>query len=77
MPKPIDALLQKEMSRKEFLMMLGFGLASVMGFSTILRLLTGKSLDRNHAVSGYGSSSYGGATNNRGDKNGSTTNTRS
>ncbi len=64
MNKPIDALLRREMSRKEFLMTLGFGMASVMGFSTIIKLLTGKSIDSrlNHQVgSGYGSSSYGGA----------------
>jgi hypothetical protein len=66
MSKPIDALLQKEMSRKEFLATLGFGLASVMGFSTLLHLLTGKSFSsqlehhQSEVNSGYGSSVYGG-----------------
>jgi hypothetical protein len=67
MSKPIDAILQKEMSRKEFLATLGFGLASIMGFSTLLHLLTGKSFNshlsqNNSAVrNGYGSSVYGGS----------------
>ena len=67
MTKPIDLLLQKEMSRKEFLATLGFGLASIMGFSTVVHLLTGKSFSshldqntQNHVSSGYGSSVYGG-----------------
>lgn len=65
MTKHLDTLLQKEMSRKEFLATLGFGLASVMGLSTVLHLLTGKSLNTHlgHATvgaSGYGSSAYGG-----------------
>jgi hypothetical protein len=63
MTKPIDTLLQKEMSRQEFLMTLGFGLASILGFSTLIHLLTGKSFEsRLHRTSelGYGASPYGG-----------------
>lgn len=64
MNKPIDALLQKEMSRKEFLATLGFGLASILGFSTIIHLLTGKTFSSHikgqTATSGYGASVYGG-----------------
>ncbi len=65
MNKPITTLLQREMSRKEFLMTVGFGTASVMGFSTIIKLLTGKSADGRfgHVISGYGSSAYGGSAN--------------
>jgi hypothetical protein len=37
--RPIDALMQKEMSRKEFITALGIGLLSLAGLSTILRLL--------------------------------------
>jgi hypothetical protein len=61
MPKPITALMQKEMTRKEFMGTLALGLGSIMGFSSIIRLLTGKSLDRHlsHGL-GYGSSPYGG-----------------
>ena len=62
MSKPIDTLLQREMTRKEFMATLALGLGSIMGFSTIIRLLTGKSLDRHfgHGSFGYGSSPYGG-----------------
>jgi hypothetical protein len=63
MTKPIDHLIQKEMSRKEFLATMGFGLASIMGFSTIIHLFTGKSLTH-HGVTatraGFGSGAYGG-----------------
>jgi hypothetical protein len=62
MAKPIDQIMQKEMTRQEFLMTLGLGLASIMGFSTIIHLLTGRSVG-NHLssqqTSGYGSSPYG------------------
>lgn len=50
--------MQKEMTRKEFLATMGFGLASVLGFSSIIGLLSGKSYK--HVNSGYGSSLYGG-----------------
>jgi len=54
--------MEKEMTRKEFIATLGFGLASIMGFSTIIRLLSGKSIDHHlrHFNSGYGSNVYGG-----------------
>lgn len=67
MNKQIDALVQKEMSRKEFLATVGFGLASVMGVGSVIKLLNGgnsplaasnnKSIAGGH---GYGSSAYGG-----------------
>ncbi|HVX24586.1 MAG TPA: hypothetical protein VG992_04590 [Candidatus Saccharimonadales bacterium] len=62
MNKPVTTLLQTEMTRKEFLATLGLGLASVMGLSTIIHLLTGKSFDHHlrHQEMGYGSSAYGG-----------------
>jgi hypothetical protein len=64
MTKPLDQLMQKEMTRKEFLTTLGFGLASLMGLSTIIHMLTGKSLTHNgvvrHTSFGYGGSVYGG-----------------
>lgn len=63
MSKPIEDLLHKEMDRKEFLATVGFGLASLLGFSTVLQLL-----GKNHGGlfgsapvdSGYGASAYGG-----------------
>jgi hypothetical protein len=61
MNKQVDTLMQKEMTRKEFLVVMGAGLASVMGFSVIIKLLTGKSLSSRHlSDQAYGSSVYGG-----------------
>jgi len=63
MNKQLDTLFQREMTRKEFLATLGFGMASIMGFSTIIRLLTGKSVDSHlirHSGIAYGSTPYGG-----------------
>jgi hypothetical protein len=62
MTKPLTQLMQKDMTRQEFLLTLGLATASIFGFSTIIRMLTGHSLDR-HARHGYGSSSYGGNRN--------------
>jgi hypothetical protein len=69
MTKPLNTLLQKEMSRKEFLATMGFGLASLMGLSSVIQMLTGKSLasqlgghHQSHS-GGYGSSAYGGSKN--------------
>ncbi len=61
---PLHQLLELEVSRKEFLATLGFGVLSVIGLSSILKFLTGhsgstvgmKSIDRPR---GYGSSAYG------------------
>jgi len=52
--------MDKEVTRKEFLGMSGLAIASVFGFGTLIKLLTGKSLSGRHLSSGYGSSSYGG-----------------
>jgi hypothetical protein len=60
---PAAAILQREVTRKEFLATLGLGVASVMGFSNLIRLLTGKSVESHlthKSSSGYGSSGYGG-----------------
>ena len=65
MSKPLDNLLQKEMDRKEFLTTVGFGVASLLGFSTVLQLLgksNGSILGSAPAEAGYGSSAYGGGT---------------
>lgn len=61
---PLHQLLELEVSRKEFLATLGFGVLSVVGLSTIIKFLTGhggntlsmKSVGRTR---GYGSSAYG------------------
>jgi hypothetical protein len=56
MDKPIQTLMQKEMTRKEFLATVGLGVASILGFSSLLKLL---GLKGNHQSSGYGSRGYG------------------
>jgi hypothetical protein len=52
------------MTRKEFLATLGFGMVSVMGFSQLVHLLTGKSVEhrwrKQVGLVGYGGSPYGG-----------------
>lgn len=57
--KQLQGLMQKEMSRKEFLATLGLGIVSIMGFSTLINALMGKQQNQNTSV-GYGSSPYGG-----------------
>lgn len=62
MNKHLSTIMDKEVSRKEFLGMSGLAIASIFGFGTVVKLMTGKSLTGNHQVSGgYGSSSYGGS----------------
>lgn len=58
----INDLLQKEMTRKEFIATLGFGVATIMGFASILQLLGKKNPLQQHASSyyGYGGGVYGG-----------------
>jgi hypothetical protein len=56
----VSALMQKEVSRKEFLTLSGLAVASVMGVGSIVKLVTGKSLTTGHnSAHGYGSSAYG------------------
>ena len=55
----IRQLLTKEMSRREFLITVGFGLATVAGLSVLMQLL-GKQNPWQQQTRGYGSSSYGG-----------------
>jgi hypothetical protein len=59
----ISDLLDKEVSRKEFLGMSGLAVASIFGFGTLVKLITGKSLGGTHLQTPrntYGNSSYGG-----------------
>lgn len=57
----MSSLMEKEVSRKEFLGMSGLAVASIFGFGTIVKLLSGKSLGGNrHLSSGFGSGAYGG-----------------
>lgn len=63
MNKQLHALAQKEMMRKEFLTMLGLGAATLMGFSSILKLLNGENPIVHHqpkqAMHDNSSSPYG------------------
>lgn len=62
MNQHLDGLLHKEVSRKEFLGLGGLAIASIFGFGTFIKLLTGKSLGGSkHFASGYGSNPYGGS----------------
>jgi hypothetical protein len=57
----LNELMQKEMTRKEFIATVGFGVASLFGLSAILRLLGKENpLNRNDSL-GYGSGAYGGS----------------
>jgi hypothetical protein len=59
----LEDIVQREMSRKEFLATIGFGMASLFGLSTILRFLFGKGQQAHggRAINtGYGASTYGG-----------------
>lgn len=62
--KQLNQLMQKEMTRKEFLGTLGFGIATIFGFSALLRMVTGKDNNPFHQQSkvGYGNGAYGGNT---------------
>lgn len=61
----IQDLMQKDMTRKEFLATVGFGIATIFGFSTLLRLITGKDNNpfQQQSTFGYGNGSYGGKKN--------------
>lgn len=59
MTQHVDTLLQKEVTRKEFLGMSGLALVTLFGFGGIAKLLSGHSLLSTHASRGYGSTPYG------------------
>ncbi len=60
---PLQSMLQREVSRQEFLTMAGLGVVSLMGLSSIIKFLTGKNHLQQSQLSsdskGYGSSAYG------------------
>lgn len=58
----INQLLHKEMTRKEFLATLGFGVATLFGMSTIISMFTDKQnpLEQQAQNLGYGNGVYGG-----------------
>lgn len=62
MNQHLNTLMQKEISRKEFLGISGLAVASIFGFGSVIKLVTGKSLagsSQANAGRGYGASAYG------------------
>lgn len=59
MKQQINGLMQKEVSRKEFLGMSGLAVVSLLGLGSITKLVTGKSLISHSVNRGYGGSPYG------------------
>lgn len=59
MEKRLNSILEREMSRREFVVTIGLGLASVAGLSSILRILGAKGRAQKSQIGGYGSSAYG------------------
>lgn len=61
MNKNIEALTQKEMTRKEFLMTVGFGILSIAGLSSLVKIFLGHHPLTGQISNGYGSNPYGGS----------------
>lgn len=67
MSKTLDTLLQKEVTRKEFLQFAGVALISLLGFSNFLHLISKFAHSSHHTAStveskgqhGFGSSRFG------------------
>jgi hypothetical protein len=47
MTKPLVQLMQKQMTRKEFVITLGLGIVAVLGFDKLVELFTGHSIHKN------------------------------
>lgn len=58
MQKQVQELLHKEMTRHEFLATLGLGVATLLGFSSIVKIFSGNPRHRRSSF-GYGGNSYG------------------
>lgn len=62
MQKQINQVLQRELTRKEFLKAIGLGIMALIGLSTLHRILSGQDLSNYHKPKsnmGYGSTPYG------------------
>lgn len=62
----VAELLQKEVSRKEFLGMSALAIGSIFGLGTIIKMVTGKSFSGSagqhlNLNGGFGSGAYGGS----------------
>lgn len=60
MSNQLQSLMQKEISRKEFLGVLGLALVSIFGLGHVVKLLTGKSLDKHPLFGDDTATAYGG-----------------
>ena len=58
--KIIGSLLEKKVTRKEFLHMCGLGIIGVTGFSAIVDMLSGHGSQVISSQEGFGSGLYGG-----------------
>lgn len=58
----INELLHRDMTRKEFLATVGFGVASLFGVAALVRMLTGRDFGSQNRL-GYGAGPYGGRKN--------------
>jgi hypothetical protein len=59
----LESLMNKEVSRKEFLALILLAVGSILGMGQIIKLLTGKSLGGHRVIQNsddYSSSVYGG-----------------
>jgi len=59
MQKQMSTLMQREMTRKEFLATVGFGVATVMGMGSILKFVKPSFGSQIKVSNGYGSRNYG------------------
>ena len=55
----LATVMQKEVSRKEFMTLFTLAAGSIFGFGHIIKLFTGKSLGSHKLLNGYSSNSYG------------------
>lgn len=60
MSNNINEILNRRISRKDFLKTLGLAAVSILGFSSIAGILAGK--HNNNATSGFGAGPYGGGS---------------
>lgn len=62
MTKQLSTLLQKEMTRKEFLTTVAIGAGTALGFGSIIKLFSGQQQQPQMPIgAGYGSGPYGGS----------------
>jgi hypothetical protein len=58
-PPQVQTLIQKEITRKEFLGLAALAVGSIFGFGQIVKLFTGKSLSNHPSFRGSNGQGYG------------------